>query len=489
MPTVYFSNKNNLEIHGLENGFVRSTNGLLSGIDKIDTSNLTSTLQNRLNAIESNISILDNISLGISDISGLSSQLTDINNHIITETSNITSLQGQITTHASDITALQGQITTHLTTHASDITDLQSQIDALPQQSGSSGITLDDTINTIVPMSTMTNSNFAKEWITCDNSGTANIIDMCCSGDGRVSLVCCWSNGSPAISHNYGETWFNPTDLSSSLWSARASLDGKYIIVSDFFNFKISTDYGLSFNFPEIRPYQVYSLDISATGKFMICGCTQNQGLNVSSDYGATWKKRETSVSTWNAVATALDGTIMYGCSDGGVITKSTNQGDTWTTVFTDGSSRAFKSICCSGDGKYVLACYSSGEQLLLSTNYGSSFNLVGTSASYYKVDLSSNGTYMSASVNGSAVHFSINNGETWSSLSNNKFCAIAMSYNAELVYNVSPYNKVMVSKVNSQPLKTVQPTIASTGSTYFDAATNKLYVYNGTAWKSTTLA
>ena len=484
MPPVIISNKNNLEIQGLENGFVMSTNGLLSGIDKIDTSNLTSTLQNRLNAIESNISILDNISLGISDISGLSSQLTNINNHITTETSNITALQGQITTHASDITSLQGQITSH----ASDITALQGQIDALPQQSGSSGISLDDTINTLIPMSTMVNSNFAKEWITCDNSGTPNIIDICCSGDGRVSLVCCWSDGSPAISHNYGETWSTPTGLSSNTWSARASLDGKYIIVSDYFNFKISTDYGTSFNFPSVRPYQVYGVDISATGKFQICGCSQGQGLNVSSDYGQSWKQRETSVWTWNSVATALDGTIMYGCSDGGVIKKSTNQGDTWTTVFTDASARSLKSICCSGDGKYVLTCYNAGEQLLLSTDYGTTFNLVGTSASYYKVAMSSNGIYMAASVNGSAVHSSINNGSTWSSLSNNKFCVIAMSYNAELLYNVSPYNKVMVSKVNSQPLKTVQPTISSTGSTYFDAATNKLYVYNGTAWKSIAL-
>jgi chromosome segregation ATPase len=151
MPTVYFSNKNNLEIQGLENGFVRSTNGLLSGIDKIDTSNLTSTLQSRLNTIESNISNLDNISLGISDISGLQSQLTDINNHIISETSNITEIQGQITSHASDITSLQSQLSdidtyitadistntsleSQLSTNTSSITVLQSQINAIPQE-------------------------------------------------------------------------------------------------------------------------------------------------------------------------------------------------------------------------------------------------------------------------------------------------------------------------------------------------------------------
>jgi hypothetical protein len=145
--------------------------------------------------------------------------------------------------------------------------------------------------------------------------------------------------------------------------------------------------------------------------------------------------------------------------------------------------------MSCSSDGKYILAAFGSSSQLLLSTNYGATFSLVGTSASYYKVSMSKNGIYMVASVNGSALYYSINSGSTWSSVSNSQFCAISMSYNGEMIYNASPYNKPLISRVSHNPFNTGAPTIASSGSTYFDTVANKLYIYNGTAWKSVTLA
>jgi hypothetical protein len=178
----------------------------------------------------------------------------------------------------------------------------------------------------------------------------------------------------------------------------------------------------------------------------------------------------------------------MYGCSDTGLIKKTTDYGSTWTTVYTEPSSNSIKSLTCSGDGQYILASLNTSSKLLLSTNYGVSFNLVGTTASYYKVAMSKNGIYMIASVNGSALYYSVNNGSTWSSVSNNQFCAISMSYNGEINYNVSPYNKPIINTSSRSLISGTQPAFASVGSVYVDAANNKLYVYNGTAWKYVSL-
>jgi hypothetical protein len=440
--------------------------------------------------------------VNMTDMLGLKDTVTEIQNNVLTvqgnissAQGNITTLQGIMTTAQSNITALQGNMTTsqsnitalqgNMTTAQSNITALQNQISGL----GSGGIGLYDVVPTISQMTSPTVPHFAKEWAQCVNSPTPNIIDIACSGDGRVALICVWSAGSTSITKDYGTTWSTVPGLSSNMWTAAMSLDGKYIVASDMFNYKISSDYGATFQFPASRPFQVQGLAISATGKHIAAACTSGQGLSTSSDYGVTWTQRETSTWSWNKIAMALDGSVMYACSDNGLIKKSTNNGSTWTTVYTDASSRSLKSICCSGDGKYILVCFSSSNQLLLSTDSGSIFNLVGTNASYFKVIMSSNGTYMAASVNGSAIYYSVDGGANWASNSSNQFCAIASNYNGTVIYNISPYNKVLINRESTSVINTTQPTVVVAGSHYFDPATNKFWVYNGTAWKSITLA
>lgn len=334
--------------------------------------------------------------------------------------------------------------------------------------------------------------NFIKEWRQCVNAGTPNIIDICCSGDGKVIFVCPWSVGSAQLSNNYGETWTTPTGVSANIWSCSMNLDGKYIVIADNNNFYISNDYGKNFTLPSSRPFYLQRSALSATGKYIACACAQGQGLQVSTDYGVSWTQKETATSSiWRDVAMSLDGSIIYGASNDGLINKSTDYGDSWDNIYTDSTLKSIKSMSCSGDGKYILVAFDANSQLLLSTDYGATFNLVGTSANatyYTKVAMSKNGIYMIASINGYSLYYSTNNGATWSTILNNQFCAITMSYNGELTYNVSPYNKPLVSRMSQNPLSLAQPTIATAGSTYFDSATNKLWIYNGTAWKSVTL-
>jgi hypothetical protein len=467
MAFILQNNGSGLNISGLASGFILSSSGDLTSKTSIETTDLVSSLQTKISSID----------LIGTNVSSLSTNITTAN-------SNISTLSSSITTANSNISTLSSSITTA----NSNISSLQTTVSSIASNS-SSGITLDDTVNTISNMSSSSTTNFAKEWRESANSGTPNIIDMCCSGDGRVSLVCPWSVGNVAASTNYGETWFQPSGLSSNIWSCSASLDGKYIVASDMFNYKISSDYGASFTSPSVRPSYLQRAALSATGKYIISACGNGNGLQTTSNYGTSWVQRETDVWSWNDACIALDGSVIYACSDSGLIKKSVNYGSSWTTVYTDGSSSSFKSISCSNDGKYVLAGYSSNKQLLLSSDYGATFNLVGTSQSYYKVAMSMNGVYMIGSINGSGLYYSINSGSTWTFISNNKFCAIAMSYGGDIIYNVSPYNKVLISQTTYNITKTSAPTVASAGSSYFDTSTNKLYIYNGSAWKSITLA
>ncbi|MFY7886635.1 MAG: WD40/YVTN/BNR-like repeat-containing protein, partial [Dolichospermum sp.] len=351
------------------------------------------------------------------------------------------------------------------------------------------GIAIDDTVNTMVTVASNKINNFAQEWKTLTNSGASNIVDICCSGDGRVVFVGKYSAGASnsRVSRDYGQTW-EDSPSGNTILRCSASLDGKYIVVNDFTQYKISSDYGKSFESPWPRPLQFLQSAISATGKYIAAACTQSQGLQVSTNFGSTWTVRETTVWTWNDICISLDGSVIYACSDNGLIKKSVDYGQTWTTVYNNNTQNITR-ITCSGDGTKVLACLGSSSQLLLSLDAGVSFNSVGSSYSYYKVAMSSNGLYMLASVIGSRLVYSTNGGVNWQEVLNNKMCAIAVNSTGDILYNVPTYENVIVSEAFSTHFSTAQPLIANAGSTYFDVATNKLYIYNGSAWKSVTLA
>lgn len=416
----------------------------------------------------------------------MSIQLLNTNNSFtVSNLSNgvLVSNNGEIQSDSTiipDINSLQSDVSSL----QSDVSNIQQEIDNL------SGLTLDQTVNYDILVSSNSMPYFASNWTDLSNSLTSNMVDMCCSGDGRVVFVGKYVAGSDSrISRDYGKTWTSTTSAGATVLSCVASLDGKYIVVNDLGNYKISSNYGVTFSLPASRPFQMQNTAISATGKYIASACSANQGLQVSSNYGATWVVRETTTSTWTDICMSVDGSVIYGSSDAGVIKKSIDYGNSWTTVYTDGSSNMIKRITCSGDGSKVLACFQSNNQLLLSPDSGQNFSFVGTNYSYFKVAMSSNGVYMLASVNGSSLCYSIDSGATWLQNNNNRFCAIAINYTGNIIYNVNPYSTVIVSESSATVLSTNQPVISSNGSTYFDNTTNKLYIYNGTAWKSVTLS
>lgn len=332
-------------------------------------------------------------------------------------------------------------------------------------------------------------SNFAKQWYATSNSPTTAIFDIVCSGDGKYVLICFnGTNPNVSLSNDYGSTWTIPP-ITSSIQCGAMNLNGQYIVISHELTYKISTDFGKTFIKPDIRPLYVESLAISATGKYIVAASTANEGLSVSSDYGKTWIKRENSFYAWFCVAMAIDGSVIYGCTDAGVIKKTVNYGDTWE-ICGKNTFWYIKHICCSGDGKYVLAITGGTLQLLLSSDYGYSFNFVGNADNYKKAVMSKNGMYMVATVHESKIIYSEDYGTTWSTFTNSEFSIMTMSYNGEHMYNVNNYSNVIISRNNNNNvIRTIRPSVPTTGSQYIDISTNKLFIYTGSSWKSVTLS
>lgn len=349
------------------------------------------------------------------------------------------------------------------------VTNLSTAVDVLNEGgNGGSDITtigVEDVAPLITALTTTADvSHFAKEWMTCGTSG--NMVDIECSGNGKVVLVCPWS-ATNQFSINGGITWSINPSITSHVFSCSMNADGKYIcIANNIDQCYISNDYGTTFSIRS-PPSSLSRSSMSSTGQYIACACSNK--LSTSRDFGDTWTNTETTLS-WSDTAMAIDGTIIYACSTNGYIKKSIDFGATWTTVFYQVGSN-IKTIACSGNGKYILASLTTSSQLIYSPDYGATFSYIGTAASYYKVIMSKDGMCMAASVNPGLVYYSSDGGESWANVSSIHFCSIAMSYSGNVIYSVAPYNNILKSTVSTMILNTTAPTVPTNGSIYLNVS------------------
>jgi hypothetical protein len=468
--SVFFSVKNNsLNIDGVPNGFLKLSSSIVSSNTTIDTNDLSNTVKTRLNTIESNITTLQTGSgdIGISDVTNLQSTLSTI--------------QGNITTLQN---ASGGGITTEeATTIATNVATTTA-------------------INIATPSAKNIN-NFAKSWTQFTNSPTDNGIGIAASGNGQYILKLGWS-ASSYLSTDFGVTWNSVPDLGSFQWAASMSFDGKYIIVTSILGgSRLSTNYGQTWSYIDIAGTPQNS-KISYNGKNMVIATTS--GIYSSTSFGSSSELGSSFISinsgSWKSVTASSDGQTIYAVKNTSppTIWKTTNNGGSWTEIYTNPDSQPFDTLTCSSDGKYVLVALGQGSSgyMYLSSNYGSSFSQLGSSnglsqANYFKVDMDASGMYMIAVCNSGPVFYSTNYGVNWtqSPLSSNGYWGVAISDNASNVYVYIPGTRLYSYDSNIITIPTSQPGVPGKGGIYFDETTNKLYIYNSTtsAWKSVTLA
>ena len=237
--------------------------------------------------------------------------------------------------------------------------------------------------------------------------------------DGKYQMYSSATSGTyPKLSSDYGSSFSNIYNTAG--WRGIAvSGDGKYIVItqnSTGGTSYLSSDFGASFSsISDFGSTRGYDVEISETGQYMIAG--MDNGVYVSSNYGANWTRKSTSYSTGCSISSTgeymfyvlRDNKIYYSYDYGSTFTANTNFGNrTWNSVATtetqghyiagdlqflwkttDNGATNTKILtgmgdevkcAISGDGQYISAgsknfsSSSPGQRLFYSSDGGASF-------------------------------------------------------------------------------------------------------------------
>jgi len=332
-------------------------------------------------------------------------------------------------------------------------------------------------------------------------------IDM--SGDGKyqtaVSLRDALNNGGYIYrSDNYGTAWtdFTPSiPYPHSFLSISMSYSGKYqsIIISEYYSsemerydsaFITSENYGLNWTaYNEIIIYNLYlyncnvnkSLDTTIDGKYQyVTSGSNGSGINISNDYGQTWNFISFNNGEYSynniifSIKSSSDGKNVYlstynrdvSCN---AIFISNDYGETWPIIYSNISNNfslnyeylnIFK-IDTSSNGSFITFT-NYDNKILFSNNYGETFNDYNDSPilkNIYPPKCSSSGEYQISFVPNNYIIYSNNYGSTWNKINiidNWRSCAISLTgqyqsciNNNGLLYISNDYGKTWNYSIN----------------------------------------
>ena len=209
-----------------------------------------------------------------------------------------------------------------------------------------------------------------------------------------------YQNGGLYVSSNYGSSWtFVP--VVGYWYKVAISDNGQYMLaVEQYGKVYRSTNYGSTWA-------EISSLGISSYRGAAISGDGQYQLISInspsidsvvkkSSDYGVSWITVLTgSYNNFNSCAIDSSGSNFYVGAGAGspLVYRSTNQGSSWSLVYSTSNFSAFVSdINCTADGsKLVAPTFGQVGGLLKSNNYGSSWVTTGTSNSWRSASVNNN--------------------------------------------------------------------------------------------------
>lgn len=265
------------------------------------------------------------------------------------------------------------------------------------------------------------------------------------------------------VSSNYGINWQLSTTLYEDLIILSISGSGKYqLLVSNYLY--ISTDYGISWRANEIE--NISTISLSSNGKCAIL--SNNSGIfsstivdNYIKEYGMstfTPLDKSTFATNWTESSTAVKVSISkYGRYQSMITDKilvSNNYGLSFDTI---DISKTWRSIKISDSGKYQIAIE---DNIWRSDDYGQTFNIVtllDEQITYYisietppmnEIAISENGKYQSICCNNGLILTSNDYGYTWLFLlvGQGNLTSITMSKNGKYQSSCG-YGSVIYSK------------------------------------------
>jgi hypothetical protein len=223
--------------------------------------------------------------------------------------------------------------------------------------------------------------------------------------DGIVHCVVTDGNG-VYVSQDSGNSW-DKQDITSgnteAWWACAVSKDGKKILVTQ----EQGTVYEKISGEWKLVPTGVIASLLPAYGGSSTVFVANGKVGRINS-IGTT--------KAWTDICTSIDGKILWACTDGGGIFKSTDGGLTWA-ISSGAGSRKWIGIACSSDGLSV-SCADYGGSIYSTKDGGTSWHSGSASALWENVSISDDGKVIAAGTS-SGIYISIDYGYTfgWNSL------------------------------------------------------------------------
>jgi photosystem II stability/assembly factor-like uncharacterized protein len=272
--------------------------------------------------------------------------------------------------------------------------------------------------------STFGNTADSRDWFALAISGT-----------GQYALGGTFSTTTLQRSTDFGATWSDTPYTAGQLRTTSINKSGQYqLYIPNNIGtnrVRLSSDFGVTFlNAGVAITQDVFDSAISDTGQY-ISLATSNGPIYTSSDYGATWQTRASSLSwtsitmtgdgqtqlatgptlnvwvstdfgaTWTeksstsnnnqSLSISSDGSVCYKAGNTGAIYKSTDLFNTQTAITAGGIY--FVEIVTSGNGQFVLASYFGGSTkgYYKSNDFGATFTDVPTAVGTTPVAINRN--------------------------------------------------------------------------------------------------
>lgn len=279
-------------------------------------------------------------------------------------------------------------------------------------------------------------SSWAEAEVAAESDQCWSAVSLSSTGQYQLATE---DSGYIYMTSEYGEIWVPSNDAPSDAWTSVASSStGQYTIatVSDgpvyLGTIAIPSDTSSPTSKPTVITSDAYTWEVvisedltwsavasDTTGQYLVA-CAAYDGIYLTTDGGLSWTASSVTVTTdfyWVSVASSSDGSIVAASAlDDGYVIVSSDYGSTWNQNSGEGE---WISVAISGSGSLIAAAEYYGG-IYLSIDYGVTWSITAAPEPLYwtSVSMSSESSYMLGTCVDGYVYTSTDSGSDWSEVS-----------------------------------------------------------------------